>query len=233
MATITTNGYFQYPAEAYEGIRAQFAGLTTLANGATFTASYTSGSGTLGAKLTLECDDFSGTNHRVMNAYMSSIQGSLDIPVRMALSFGTMISQKVIAPSGGAIHWTVTQLMAALMPAIRDMIEDITDATVTLGTLQDLQFSGNPRPAIAYQEFIAVSLTDLMICHFAWVDQSMQYNQLLQTTPLYIPVQTNGISNYIVPFGQESVVPLDMDIAINNGANIFSTMSRTFTEPGS
>lgn len=230
MATVTTNNYFQLPAEAYQGIFAQFSGLTTLADGSTFTASYSSGGSSLGAKLTLEVTDFGGANHRVMNSYMSSAQSGCQIPCRMLMNFGTLTSQKQVAPAAGAVHWTVDQLMSALLPAVKDMIEDLSDGTVTLGTVQTKTYPPNARPMIAWCNCLVESSNDMCLFTLAFVDQSMSYNPLLNTTPLYMPVFSNGISNFFSSPSSGSE-PLDMDVAINNGASIFSVVSKTFTEP--
>lgn len=42
-----------------------------------------------------------------------------------------------------------------------------------------------------------------------------------------------ALNTLVIPSASsDGSAPLDMDVSINNGANIFSVMSRTFTEPG-
>jgi hypothetical protein len=74
----------------------------------------------------------------------------------------------------------------------------------------------------------------------------VRYNQMVAVDKLMAPVATippvsnnwliNSATTYIginqPASSPSSDVPFDLDIAINNGANMFSVMSKTFTEPG-
>jgi len=111
---------------------------------------------------------------------------------------------------------------------------DICGATVnSLGT-QTFTFSGRTRPALAYNVSLVSDSTDLALDIYALQDvriwATSQDGNFNSSWPTYGGSISMGPVS--VAGGSSDALPLDLDVGINNGANIFSVMSRTFTEPG-
>jgi hypothetical protein len=130
---------------------------------------------------------------------------------------------------GPSVMAIVTQLQTARAEALAD----VCGATVSLQSPVDWTYPGQSAPYYAHAMGLAATEYD---CAFEAV-QALDLNQyglaLGGVAEAYFPqFPTAGPTLQFYPSVSQGAELLDMDVAINNGANIFSVVSRTFTEPG-
>jgi hypothetical protein len=126
---------------------------------------------------------------------------------------------------------TLAQIMTPLLQARIACIASVTGATYTASALFVDTFTGATDAFMVWQATNFVTDGDVAIDIMAAMNQS-QFATLSGTTGAYAPQINQGIL-IAAPAGSsgDSTPPLDLDVGINNGANIFSVNSRTFTEP--
>jgi hypothetical protein len=128
---------------------------------------------------------------------------------------------------------TPLEVMTGLWDAIVDMLENVCGATVDSNGVQTVTFSGRSEPGYIAASAMVGTAIDACMVMIGNLDPNNQ--------PVNAPaVQQPTVPSYAV-LGPQSIMmsapsqdnqPLDIDVAINNGANIYSVVSRTFTEPG-
>jgi hypothetical protein len=142
--------------------------------------------------------------------------------------------QNVFVNAKSATQETTVNFVAQMAAARIACIESVCDATATGSSIHSYTFSGKSQPFLQVGFAFLTAENDAGVELFAVADQAQYIAPTMNATPAYIPSWAAIVSMVGTTSGQgNQQLPLDIDVAINNGANIFSVCSRTFTEPGS
>jgi hypothetical protein len=139
-------------------------------------------------------------------------------------------SFQILPTSTGQLR--VDEVMAQLNPALVAAIEYLCGATIVLQSVENLSFGG-PGVGVSYGIIIARTAADTCMVVNACINPNMSSGNNFAFAAGVVPVAGGfPIFGPGITVQSADTTPLDLDVAINNGANIFSVVSRTFTEPG-
>jgi hypothetical protein len=166
-----------------------------------------------------------------LNIQAADLTDKEDLPISYAGRGSACSRQLNFARSTATAD--AAEIMTQVVAATAQMLEDSFAATIVSSATESITLTGFSRPGHAVGRIIFTNGIDAgMIVHWI-VDELATLWSSSSAIPTLIPNSTGATlysgSSVTV---QDVSEPLDMDIAINNGANIFSVVSRTFTEPG-
>jgi len=204
-----------------------------LAQAADFAIGWVSGTSPAGGYFQVSMRNRSSPVVATSKFFANGAQAGAKIPVKLVVLYDAW-TRPFSAQWDETSDLTLDVIVHNFASARAQCLIDICGATVTsLGT-QTHTFAGRTRPAIAYNVSLVADSTDIALDIYALQDvriwatsQDGNFNSSWPTYGGSISVGPVAVSG-----GSGDSLPLDLDVGINNGANIFSVMSRTFTEPG-
>ncbi len=166
-----------------------------------------------------------GANYVVVGAQPTPV------PLSWALGFGN--PNRILTFNTGSLELDSEEIANSIVGAMTDCIEDICGATTAGSDVYVVTIPGQSKPFVALGTILFGQAKDARQFQIEVVDFSPDANVI---GPQFTPSILNQaaplvIQNPNLNSGSGDPLPYDLDVAINNGANIFSVVSKTFTEP--
>lgn len=156
-----------------------------------------------------------------------------DLPISFVVKTAGFLSQITMGNirTGGP---TLAQVVSTMSSAMKACLEDMCDAEIVGMGSYTYTPPGFALSFLSYQSWMAVQENDVALCVLIGQDVNQAPGHPLQTVNNYCPGYGGQTGSAVIAMGSaQSSPPLDLDIGVNNGAQIFSVNSTTFTERGS
>ncbi len=136
--------------------------------------------------------------------------------------------------NSGALEYDVSDMVMVIGDAVKAMFEDLCGADVSGPEYNEATIDGKTKPIAAAATMMVQQGRDVKMWEVVLIDFSIEANIAApQLNPTVILGSTTAsIQQYSLVAPAQDQLPFDLDVAINNGANIYSVISKTFTEPG-